>query len=621
MRSKILLLLCYALLTATALADPNSTTEPDDKNLRTIQPHTRSAAVNAKHEVECEKQGGVDVTDDSKVELGINTADAYFCKIVDKNKYKHFLHQNAQEISYNKMTESSLNSIGINAIINIIPPSGYASSAPFTITGSATFVVGEGGYYWGGNFPITFVGISSVGCSASKYGPSLVGEPHSEQLSINAECTKIALGKQQSSAGGCAGNYNGCTDGSARNSNGIFNFPADPKVPEPAKNEGMPDNPPSCNMPSSFIADPINIAVGNSFQHEVDISGSGAYPLAFIRYYNSVDGIWRHNYSSSVKPSKLYPDTIELTLADGRVVYFPDNKGVITPSATELGTLKRLGTGYQYTSPFHEVLDFDDDGYLTRMTSNGGIVRTLSRHTNKVFVTDNLGYALWITEDAKHQPVAVTSKFKNITDDTVEYKYDNEDRLIKVTIDGASREYHYEDTRFPRALTSITNENGVRYATWTYDDKGRANSNMHAGNKDKVSITYNSDSQTTFTNPLGRKYTYNYTVIDGLKRITSISGAASSLCPAIGSSYQYNTKGLVTLKTDGRGIKTKYDYNDAGQETSRTIASGTSSAVTITTTWDDRFNLPKTETYPDKVITYSYDADGSLVEQTVKSTS
>jgi YD repeat-containing protein len=612
MRSKILLLLCYALLTASALADSNSPNEPDDKNLRTIQPHTRSAAVNAKHAQECAEMGGVDVSDDSEMQISSNNLDALACKITDTDKYttylkandKHLYHEvngKKVEIDVAKLLTMISNSDGIDAIA----PSGTYWKAPFTYEGAGIFP----NFTYQGDVKVEVN--SFVAIVKTSGGLVIVRVENKNYPKAESVVTSTSACIWNSQKGHC-------------NNTGVIRygkayFPG--VAPSPPKNEGMPDNPPSCNMPSSFIADPINIAVGNSFQHEVDISGSGAYPLAFIRYYNSVDGIWRHNYSSSVKSSKLYPDTLELTLADGRVVYFFEDNGVITASATELGTLKRIGTGYQYTSPFHEVLDFDDDGYLTRMTSNGGIVRTLSRHTNKVFVTDNLGYALWITEDAKHQPVAVTSKFKNITDDTVEYKYDNEDRLIKVTIDGASREYHYEDTRFPRALTSITNENGVRYATWTYDDKGRANSNMHAGNKDKVSITYNSDSQTTFTNPLGRKYTYNYTVIDGLKRITSISGAASSLCPAIGSSYQYNAKGLVIAATDGRGIKTTYEYNDAGQETSRTIASGTSSAVTITTTWDDRFNLPKTETYPDKVITYSYDADGSLVEQTVKSTS
>ncbi len=125
--------------------------------------------------------------------------------------------------------------------------------------------------------------------------------------------------------------------------------------------------------------------------------------------------------------------------------------------------------------------------------------------------------------------------------------------------------------------------------------------------------TYDSNYQTTFTNSLGRKYTYSYTVIDGVKRISAINGIASSLCPKIDSIYQYNDKGLLVVKTDGKGTKTTYEYNDKGQETSRTLAAGTSEAITIKTTWDDRFfNKPKTEAYPNKTLSYTYDNDGNL---------
>jgi YD repeat-containing protein len=92
------------------------------------------------------------------------------------------------------------------------------------------------------------------------------------------------------------------------------------------------------------------------------------------------------------------------------------------------------------------------------------------------------------------------------------------------------------------------------------------------------------------------------------------------MCPAIGSSYEYDAKGLVTLMTNGRGIKTKYEYNTKGQEISRIVGFGSANALTIKTTWDNSFNLPKTETYPDKTITYDYDGNGNLISQTVSTT-
>ena len=37
------------------------------------------------------------------------------------------------------------------------------------------------------------------------------------------------------------------------------------------------------------------------------------------------------------------------------------------------------------------------------------------------------------------------------------------------------------DTTFPNLLTGIIDENGVRFATWTYDSLARATSSQHAG--------------------------------------------------------------------------------------------------------------------------------------------
>lgn len=42
----------------------------NSKNLITIHPHTRSAAVNAKHAADCAAMGGLDITDQQIIKLG-----------------------------------------------------------------------------------------------------------------------------------------------------------------------------------------------------------------------------------------------------------------------------------------------------------------------------------------------------------------------------------------------------------------------------------------------------------------------------------------------------------------------------------------------------------------------
>lgn len=599
MQPKILLLLCCACLTATALADPSYVAPPE--NLISIQPHTRSTVLNAKHADYCVEMGGVDITDSNIVEINdVGTADVFACKIVNHNKYKTYLQTQKENHSVGSVSKSSLNNSLATLPISATAPGGFFMQTPFIIEGSGDF---------NGVEPFSYKGKLLVKAGSTCSATVFVNNIKDETIVARATCTSYPhCPSYITSTTACYTDANGqnCNAMGTATSSGPLYF-KDSSIVDPTRNQGFPDNPPSCNMPSPFVADPINIAIGNSFQQEIDITGR----LSFIRYYNSLDGVWRNNYSSnttSLKPSNKYPDTLELTLTDGRIIDFFNIGSIPTPMSIELGTLKRTESGYEYTSPFHEVSDFDAAGRLTRTVING-IVHNFSYPNDRtIMISDSLNNTLTILENAEHQPIEVKNSFGKV----VTYAYDAEKRLIKVTKNHKSRMYHYEDARFPTALTGITNERGIKYVNWTYDDQGRANSNFRAGNKDKVTITYNSDTQSTVTNPLGRKYTYNYKTIDGLKRITSISGAASSLCPAIGSSYQYNTRGLVTQIIDGRGIKTTYEYNSSGKESSRTIADGKSNAVTVKTQWAPLYDMYKVETYPDKTVIYNYDKTGSI---------
>src|SRR5262245_57723294 len=54
--------------------------------------------------------------------------------------------------------------------------------------------------------------------------------------------------------------------------------------------------------------------------------------------------------------------------------------------------------------------------------------------------------------------------------------------------DNPSVTYHYEDPLNPYALTGITDERGVRFATWTYDARGRVLTSKHASGVDSYSF-------------------------------------------------------------------------------------------------------------------------------------
>ncbi|MEE5087197.1 RHS repeat protein [Pseudomonas alliivorans] len=171
------------------------------------------------------------------------------------------------------------------------------------------------------------------------------------------------------------------------------------------------------------------------------------------------------------------------------------------------------------------------------------------------------------------------------------------------------RTYHYEDEYNATLLTGITDERGIRFASWAYDKAGRAISSQPA-DAGMVRIAYQGDQYRVVTNELGKETTYRYGLISGINRLVEIKGEPTPDCPASNSSYTYNERGLVLTKTDAKGLITTYGYNDRGLEISRTEASGTTLARTVTTEWDpDRF-LPIRVTEPDRITTYSYDVQG-----------
>lgn len=93
MKFQSLVISCLISLFTVTFANPIQHAEsgiPDSKDLITIQPHTRSAAVNAKHAAECAERGGVDVTDDSVQQVGHGVTDSVLCKITDKTKYAKY---------------------------------------------------------------------------------------------------------------------------------------------------------------------------------------------------------------------------------------------------------------------------------------------------------------------------------------------------------------------------------------------------------------------------------------------------------------------------------------------------------------------------------------------------
>ncbi|WP_237744648.1 DUF6531 domain-containing protein, partial [Pseudomonas aeruginosa] len=366
------------------------------------------------------------------------------------------------------------------------------------------------------------------------------------------------------------------------------NCPPDPSAPASVQIAcPLPDDkgPPKEN---SCVGNPIDIASGNKFQLETDYISTSTPALAFQRSYNSTDGLWRHNFSSSLRLTS--DSVVTVALHHGRELVFTLSGSNFVPRNPDQGLLEKKGNGWEYLSADNERLVFDNDGRLLRQTTTALGTRYLAYTANGINVDDEAGNRLTFSEDGKHQPTSLRTP-----DGQVTYSYDSR-RLTAVTRSNGegslTRRYHYEDSRNGSLLTGITDERGVRYASWHYDNQGRAISSEHATGAEKISLSHHGGYSTRVTNEYGKQAIYYFQVVNGSRRIVAIEGEPSPNCPSSNSTFTYDERGLLTSKRDNNGNLTTYQYSARGLETSRTEAAGTAQARTITTDWHPTLFLP-----------------------------
>jgi YD repeat-containing protein len=277
------------------------------------------------------------------------------------------------------------------------------------------------------------------------------------------------------------------------------------------------------------------------------------------------------------------------------------------------------GHGWRYRRADNAMEVYAGDGRLLQIEDPGAETTVLEYDaTTGRLVRVSLGRG--ITLGFHYQPDGRLAGLMTSAGEAYHYYYGDHGRLAGVTHvdDAANRQYHYEDSRFPHALTGITDERGVRYATWTYDAQGRAISSQHADGADRTTLAYHSDGSTTVTNPLGKQTTYRFTTIHGVRKVTSVEGNPTASCAGANRAYTFTPEGWVASKTDWAGNLTTHSYDSQGREISRTEAAGTPAARTIMTEWHPTLRLPMTITEPHQVTELSYDDRGRLVSRVAR---
>ncbi|HEX4986923.1 MAG TPA: DUF6531 domain-containing protein [Burkholderiales bacterium] len=363
---------------------------------------------------------------------------------------------------------------------------------------------------------------------------------------------------------------------------------------------------------------------------------------------------WSHNYGMGVW---LIADNVAVALRpDGKFYQFtpPSSGNVYVSEADVPDTLTKLMsgstlTGWQYRRAADEAVEqYDANGKLVSITARNSQVTTLTYSTGStstsiapragllITVTDHFGRGLNFTYDSAARITSATDAAGN----GYSFAYDESssvvlsgqplgNNLTSVTFPGtANRIYHYNEqantasTNLPNVLTGITDENGNRYATYQYDSAGRAVHEEHAGGVDSYSVTYNTGGTSTVADPQGASRTYGYQTVQRVTKTTAITGPD---CPACGpAGLTYDANGFLASQTDWNGNLTTYTRADPGGrldlETSRTEASGSAVARTVTTAWHSTFRLPTLITEPGRTTAFTYDTKGNALTRTVTDT-
>ena len=395
--------------------------------------------------------------------------------------------------------------------------------------------------------------------------------------------------------------------------------------------------------------------------------------------YSSLGRGWRSNFDARVRLNAssatgadwahfILPDTMEYNFnkqngawqfmaMDWKGSYWPNLTLTATKRTDMDVTLAAEGEQFVLRTPNGVKYVFDTathapdpqwhvDGYRTQLLSEirfpGGYVQKITYSGDYPFrIFDNLGR--WIEMQFSKASARSTLLSQVLTSDGTILKYSYQDRLPGLTSNSAidfmalsavsypdltpaidtdnpkvGYQYLDEPGRPGLLLTGMTDERGVRFASWSYDSKGRVLSSEHAGGQDRTQFAYDdANSVVTVTNPLGRSTRYSYRMNPGfVRQLVAVGGIATPGCAASNTRYDYDSNGFRSKATDSEGRVTTWVRDGRGRPLTTTEAAGTPQARVTTMTWQAGGSLPLTVNWPGQVRTFTYNASGQVTGDT-----
>lgn len=323
----------------------------------------------------------------------------------------------------------------------------------------------------------------------------------------------------------------------------------------------------------TLVGNPADFSTGDKFQTEPDFDLGW---VSFVRYYHSAtsnDGNggfgygWTHNHNIrlAIESGSSTPE-MGLIRANGSHQPFRRFSGYYEAADGSGDRIVASGSDWKLYQT-DRILTFTSSGQLSKQDFEDGTALTyvydvIGRLTT---ITHSSGRALVFNYANGTGGAPISSiTFAGLPSTT--YTYNVNGQVETVTyFGGDKRTYHYEDSRFPKNLTGVTNENNQRYSTFGYDTKGRLVSSKHAGNVESTTLAYTPQGGATVTGSLGYQTTYGLTADSGDGKPRQAGNAVDSQ-GAIGRTYYdaaTDFRRRPNTVTDRKGVQTKYTYSES----------------------------------------------------------
>lgn len=353
--------------------------------------------------------------------------------------------------------------------------------------------------------------------------------------------------------------------------------------------------------------------------------------LRQLRSYAYIDGNWSHSFAKrlltpwnvpshlSVASPEIYPletvtivfvqdeqpsmeiyrrdgglpaGTFRATSSLGRVLrYFEDG---VTPPYFELTYEDGLRERYDRAGRLTAIQHADDPrGDLTISYRGRAIVNEPAQetaHLEEAFwridrITDASGrYVSFHYVDPRLQKLERIVADDGATE-LARLVYDGDGRLAVLNRYGQNQQFLYNETAYLGVsasvrgswLTGIVDEDLRRYATYAYDDWGRATASWHGTDAERVDVSYplrpdggQDDSRAIVRTAALRESTYTFAAGHPYRVPASISDPAGTV------SFEYHpVHHRLSARIDKRGVRTEIEYNAEGShEVARTEAKG-----------------------------------------------